>query len=204
MRKNNLLGWGITLAVVLALGGWIWYSYATRPIYTGTAGPALTLGPSTAPLQLEEFSDFQCPACKSAEPLVEDIRQTFGDKLHLTYLNYPLLEVHPFAFQAAQAAECANDQGKFWAYHDLLFTKSPDLTHDQLVQYARDLGLKMDGTDGFSACLDSQARADAVRADMHEGDRRGVNATPTFFLNGQQVGDWSQLKSLLQAKLAGG
>lgn len=187
--------------IVLGIGIWIWQASKNRPTYPDINSPRPTLGQAEAPLKLEEFSDFQCPACKVAEPTVKDVLKTFGDKLYFSYHNFPLLEVHPFAFRAALAAECANDQGKYWEYHDKLFAVQPKFSRDELVGYARDLGL--DATK-FSACLDSQAKGGVVRDDMHEGDRRGVDATPTFFLNGQKVVDWTQLKAVLQAKLLGG
>ncbi|MDZ4229757.1 MAG: thioredoxin domain-containing protein, partial [Candidatus Veblenbacteria bacterium] len=105
---------------------------------------------------------------------------------------------------AALAAECANDQGKFWEYHDQLFDKQPNFSRDELVVYATELGLTIEGESGFAACLDSRAETDVVRADMREGDQRKVSGTPTFFLNGEAVQDWSQLKAIIQAKLIGG
>lgn len=205
MRRSTGITWALVAVAVLAIAGWSWWSYQNRPIYVSTAtAPRPTLGGADAPLKLEVFSDFQCPACKLAEPTVQEVLKTFGDRLYFSYRHYPLLNVHPFALRAALAAECANDQGKFWPYHDKLFATQPAFSRDELVQYARDLGLTIDSTSGFAACLDSRAKNDIVRADMREGDQRGVQATPTFFLNGQPVPDWSQLKSLLQAKLMGG
>lgn len=204
MRRSTGVTWAVVGVVAVAMAGWAWWSYQHRPIYDNITAARPTLGKSDAPLKLEEFSDFQCPACKKADPTVKDVLQTFGDRLYFSYHHYPLLTAHPLALRAALASECANDQGQFWPYHDQLFATQPNFSRDELVQYARDLGLTIDGTSGFAACLDSRAKNDIVRADMREGDQRSVQATPTFFLNGQAVPDWSQLKTLLQAKLMGG
>jgi protein-disulfide isomerase len=150
---------------------------------------------------LEEFSDFQCPACQAAQPVVKEVVDTLGDRIKLQFKHYPLVTIHTQAFRAALAAECANDQGKFWEYHDILFDKQPNFSRDDLLAYAEQLELK---TDSFAACLDARAKTAVVRADVAEGDKRGVNSTPTFFLNGEKVQDWTKLKELVQSKLVGG
>jgi len=166
-------------------------SYAPRP----------TLGSAESRIVVEEFSDFQCPACKSAQSVVDDINSTFGDKIYFKYRHYPLVTIHTQAFRAALAAECANDQGKFWEFHDILFDKQPNFSRADLITYARQIDLIIDGVNGFAACLDSRAKTDIVRADMREGDQRGVKGTPTFFVNGEALQDWSKLKETIQAKL---
>lgn len=205
MRSNKQIwGWLIGAGVVVALLGFL-FSRGPKVEYTGSQeSPRPSQGQAESSLVLEEFSDFQCPACKSAQPTIEDVLNTFGDRIYFKYRHYPLVTIHTQAFRAALAAECANDQGKFWEYHDLLFTNQPNFSADDLVAYAKQLELKIEGEDGFSACLDSRAKTDVVRADMREGDQRGVSGTPTFFLNGELIQDWSQLKNTIQAKLIGG
>ncbi len=199
--RSWLVGGGVVVALVVGLVLW---GNATKPVYTGQVGERPKLGPETATVKVEEFSDFQCPACKAAQPTVDDVLKTFADRISFSYRHYPLISVHPLAFRAALAAECANDQGKFWPYHDVLFQKQPAFSRDELVGYARDLRLSLDGEQGFVACLDSRARNETVRADSREGDSRGVNSTPTFFVNGEKVSNWQDLKQVIQGKLIGG
>lgn len=189
--------------MLIVVGGWWWLSNP-RVTYLGAAATRPIKGSPEAKLVLEEFSDFQCPACKSAQPIVDEVIKTFGERIQFKYRHYPLITIHPQAFRAALAAECANDQGKFWEYHDLLFANQPNFSRDDLLTYARQLQLNIDGDHGFAACLDARAKTEVVRADMREGEKRGVRGTPTFFLNGEAIADWSQLKNIIQAKLIGG
>lgn len=202
MRSRSAKVWAASAVLLaVAIGVWIWRAVANRPTYPVVNSPRPVAGKADAGIVVEEFSDFQCPACKAAQPVVKDMLQTFGDRIAFRYRHYPLLAVHPLAFRAAQAAECANDQGKFWEYHDKLFQVQPALSRGDLLSYAHDLGLN---EASFTACLDSRAKADVVRDDMHEGDGRGVHATPTFFINSVAVPDWSKLKEAIQGKLIGG
>jgi len=196
--------WYIIAAVAVVLAGWWLWAWAHRPTYPEINSPRPVKGSATATIKLEEFSDFQCPACKAAQPLLKEVLATFGDRVSLTFKHFPLVSVHTQAFRAALASECANDQGKFWEYHDALFDNQPNFSRADLITYAQQLQLRIDGDDGFAACLDARAKTKVVRQDMSEGDKRGIDSTPTFFLNGQRLQDWSKLKELIQAKLAGG
>lgn len=195
--RNLLIGLGL---VAVVAGIW-WWQVASRPFYPEITSPRPVKGGTGASVVLEEFSDFQCPACQAAQPLVADLLTTFGERIQLAYKHYPLVTIHPQAFRAALASECANDQGKFWEFHDLLFEKQPNFSSSELKTYAESLGLSRES---FAACLDSRAKTEVVRSDMSEAERRGVNATPTFFVNGERVEDWSQLKEIIQGKLIGG
>ncbi|OGF02748.1 MAG: hypothetical protein A3H14_02845 [Candidatus Doudnabacteria bacterium RIFCSPLOWO2_12_FULL_49_8] len=206
MKPGKKAAWWLGgVAVVIAVIVVVWLAAGPKPTYLGPADAARpAIGPTDAALVLEEFSDFQCPACKSAQPTIKDVVATFGDRVYFKYYHYPLVTIHTQAFRAALASECANDQGKFWQYHDLLFDNQPNFSRDDLVAYARQLELNIDGENGFAACLDARAKTDIVRADMRAGDERGIQGTPTFFLNGEAVADWSKLKDVIQAKLIGG
>ena len=140
-------------------------------------------GSASAPIELIEFSDFQCPFCLRADPTVRQVLQTYGDKIRFVYRHYPLPN-HPNARPAAEAAACAGDQGKFWAYHDRLFTNSSKLTDADLKQHAVELGLD---AAKFNACVDSHATKARVEADMRAGEEAGVNGTPAFFINGRSL-----------------
>ncbi len=200
--KPQQKGWvWFGVVVVLGLGAWWVFSASNVPNYPKVDSPRPTQGSVSARVKVEEFSDFECPACKAAEPTAQDVIKTFGDQILFSYRHFPLVTVHYQAFTAALAAECANDQGKFWEYHDSLFQHQPNLSKSDLKTYAADLKLN---PDSFGACLDSRAKTDVVRADIAEGDKRGGNATPTFFVNGQRVADWSKLKDIIQQALVGG
>lgn len=201
MRRNTKIGLVIGVVVVVGLGLLIWQQQSNIPDYIPPESSRPVAGNPQATIVVEEFSDFQCPACKSAEVVVQDVLASLGDQVAFYYKHFPLTAIHPYAFQAALAAECANDQGKFWEYHNVLFQNQPNFSAGELMSYAG--GLELD-TESFSACLKSRAWQDVVRADMREGDGRKVNSTPSFFVNGEAVADWRQLKSVIQGQLIGG
>lgn len=145
-----------------------------------TEGPSR--GPRNAAVTIVEFSDFQCPYCKQAALSLKGLMQNYGSDVRLVFKQMPL-PIHPDAFKAAQASVCADEQGKFWEYHNTLFSSS-DLSEQALNKYASDLGLK---TDEFKTCLASEASAAVVRRDMQQAARADVQGTPTFFVNGRLV-----------------
>lgn len=196
-NKTNLFF--IIAGVVITIGAiGIWLSMGSAPTYENVNSPRPVKGSSEAKVVVEEFSDFQCPACKSAQDTVKRVINEFGDQIRFEFKHFPLTTIHPQAFRAALASECANDQGKFWEYHDLLFINQPNFSPNELVSYAEGLGLNKDT---FKACLDSRAKNDVVRADMAEASSRQVNATPTFFVNGQVVQNWNQLGDIISAAI---
>ncbi len=200
MNKSKYLWLAIVLVILAGVGIYVWRTQNTS-YYPVINSPRPYLGSAQAKVVIEEFSDFQCPACKAAQPLLKDIINTFGERIKFVYKHYPLVSIHTNAFRAALAAECANDQGNFWLYHDKLFSEQPALSRGNLLNYATDL--KLDAGK-FTACLDSKAKTEVVRQDINEGDKKGINSTPSFLLNGQPVPDWTKLKELIQAKLIGG
>lgn len=169
-------------------------SACTKSSYRSPAWERPFRGAATSSVTLVEFSDFQCPACQAAEAVVEDALAQYGN-VRFEYHHFPLTSIHRLAFKAAVASECAADQGKFWEYHDRLFREQPNFSQKDLVAYAQDLGLD---TDSFTACLGSGDPAQRVKDDAAEAARLRLQGTPTFFINGQQVGDWSQLGVLLR------
>jgi len=144
-------------------------------------GPAR--GPPSAPVTLVEFSDFQCPFCGKAHDTVEQVMQTYAGKVKLVFRHYPL-DFHKNAEKAAEASMCANEQGKFWEYHDVLFKNQQTLEVPQLKDHAKDVGLD---AASFSACLDSGKYKKAVDEDMAAGQKVGVTGTPAFFINGVMI-----------------
>ena len=141
---------------------------------------AHSVGPNDAKVTIVEFSDFECPACKVVEPVVQSVLQEYKDKIRYVYRYYPL-PAHEFGMIAAQAAQAASLQGKFWEMHKTLFDKSPELSKDKLISYAMDLGLD---AAKFAADLDSDSLKSAITKDQDDGNAVGVDATPTFFING--------------------
>jgi thiol-disulfide isomerase/thioredoxin len=138
-------------------------------------------GGENAAVTVVEFSDFQCPYCRAAEPTVKAIRAKYGDKVKFVYMDFPL-GMHAHALDAANAAQCAGDQGKFWQYHDALFADQTKLDQPDLKATAAKLGLD---TKKFDACFDSQSKVPGIRQEQAEGGAAGVSATPTFFVNGR-------------------
>ena len=141
------------------------------------------MGPADAPIELVEFSDFQCPFCQRANPTVEQVLKTYGDKIHFVYRHYPLPN-HPNARPSAEAAACADEQGKFWPFHDRLFANGSKLTDDDLKAHAAAIGLD---TGKFNACFDTHKFKEAVEHDIAEATEAGVTGTPAFFINGRSL-----------------
>jgi protein-disulfide isomerase len=138
-------------------------------------------GPKDAPITIVEFSDFQCPYCARVLPAVKKLQETYGDKLRVVFRHYPL-PIHPNAPKAAEAAACAQDQGKFWEMHDKLFGNQQKLQVADLKASAAELGLD---AQTFAECLDSAKHEALWHADQEQGNAYGVSGTPAFFINGR-------------------
>ena len=160
------------------------------------------LGDKDAKVVIVEFSDFQCPACKAAHPIVKRITSEYGKKILFVYRHFPLIAAHQFALKAAEAAEAAGEQGKFWEYHDILFENQENLKTEDLKRYAQDLELDIRK---FEEALNSGKFKDKVTSDMDDGENLGVSSTPTFFINEQMhkgVLPYDQFKELIEKELA--
>jgi protein-disulfide isomerase len=143
-------------------------------------------GSKDAPVTIIEFSDFQCPYCaKFYTQTLPQIRENYIDtgKVKFVYRDYPLSS-HQYAKKAAEAAECAHEQGKFWEFHDMIYENQIDLNYEKLKQYAIDLGLN---TNEFNICLDSGRMSQEVMKDFQDGSNYGVTGTPSFFINGTKL-----------------
>jgi protein-disulfide isomerase len=141
-------------------------------------------GPATAPITIIEFSDFQCPFCQRVMPTLKRVRETYGDRVRIVWKDFPLTQIHPQAFKAAEAGNCAREQGKFWEYHDRLFANQQALQPEFLKKYAADAGLD---ASKFNACLDTAKYSDHVQEQMGVGTGLGVGSTPSIFINGRLV-----------------
>ncbi len=151
---------------------------------TGTSAKA-PKGPASAAVTLTEYADLQCPACKAAhEILTKPILAQYSGKIRFEYKHFPLRSIHVYAYEAAQASECAADQGKFWEFVDLNYAKQDALSSNALRDWAAEL--KLD-TALFDRCVKSGIKGDAVLAEYAQGEKLGVNSTPTYFVNGVRV-----------------
>ncbi len=179
----------VGLVTVILFGGAIWYSSsATEKNNEGVVATELVKGNPDATVTLVEYSDFQCPACASFQPVMEEIMNQYGDRLRFEYKHYPL-PIHPYAQQAAIAAEAAGQQGKFFEYHDALFKNQQEWSTavapgSLFVKYADELGLDVET---FRRHQKSSILRDEVRADLSEARELGLTSTPTFFLNGEKM-----------------
>ncbi len=147
-------------------------------------------GNPDATLTLVEYGDYQCPHCGRAYPIVKAVQKHFGRKLRFVFRNFPLNQAHPNAEAAAEAAEAAGAQGRFWEMHDMLFENQAALSVDDLVVYATNVGLDVKK---FAAELEGRKFLPRVKEDFSSGARSGVNGTPTFFINGARFdGAWDE------------
>jgi protein-disulfide isomerase len=157
-------------------------------------------GDKNAKVTLIEFSDFQCPYCGRIEPTIEKVLKDYSGKVRLVYRHFPL-SFHENAQKAAEASECAGDQGKFWEMHDKLYANQTALTLTDLKGYAKELGLN---TSNFDSCLDSSKYASKVAAQEAEGQASGVDGTPATFVNGTLISGavpYEQFKAAIDAAL---
>jgi len=145
------------------------------------------------------FTDFECPSCARQHPVLDRIVSEFGDRVRLVVRDFPLSQ-HANARKAAEAAEAAREQGKYWEYATVLFRNQSALSSDKLRQYASELGLDRAR---FDASLDSGKFAEKVQRDIVDGRKLGINGTPTLYINGKRVADnsYETLKSAIESAL---
>jgi hypothetical protein len=143
-----------------------------------------SLGASDAPVTIVEFADFGCPYSREASLVMRALAREHPDTVRYIYRDFPITEIHPLAMAAAQAGECAQEQGAFWAYHDKLYQNQNDLSVERLGQFAREVGMN---ESRFVNCLNSGRFEAEVQQDYEDGLQAGVRGTPTFFINGHRV-----------------
>jgi protein-disulfide isomerase len=147
-------------------------------------------GNPTAPIELVEYGDYQCPHCGHAYPIIKNIQKKMGSKLKFVYRNFPLAEIHPDAINAAMASEAAGLQKKFWEMHDHIFEHQNRLNESSLIKYAEQLDLDIEQ---FNIDRKSEALIQKVESDFESGVRSGVNGTPSFFINGEKYNEsWEE------------
>lgn len=193
MKNLPLLVGTLLGTLILVVGLAFVFSQPEKPV---TVDMALAVGqnrpakgPENAKVTIVEFSDFQCPACYSAQPLVKQIVEKYPNDVRFIYRHYPLVTIHKNAQLAAQAAEATRDENKFWEMHDLLFAEQPNWAELSEADFRKKLDeyaekLTIDKTK-FQTKMESKEVKDVVAADVSDGNRTGVDGTPTFYVNGQ-------------------
>ena len=141
-------------------------------------------GSEKAKVTIVKFEDFQCPFCKTVQPTFKDLLKKYDGKVRVVHKDLPLETIHPQAFQAAEAARCAGEQGKFWEYHDKLYADTPKLGPEELKSAAKDVGLNVPS---FDQCFTSRKYRSAVQKDLNDGAQLGLTGTPAFFINGREI-----------------
>ncbi len=162
-------------------------------------GPAK--GPGNAPVTIVEFSDFQCPYCQRVVPTINEIHQRYPDQVRIVFSHLPLDSIHARARPAAEASACADEQGKFWEYHDLMFENNRALGDEDLERYAAEVGLEMDG---YRQCVSDRRYQELVQTDAEAAAENGISGTPGFFVNGIKISGakpLSEFVTLIDAEL---
>lgn len=173
-----------------------------RPRVEVAYDPARVRGNAKAPVTIVEFSDFQCPFCLQAQSILSSLLAKYEGRVKLAFLDFPMRSLHPQAEIAAEAARCAEKQGKFWQYHDALFADQTKLDEAGLLQSAKSLGLD---ENTFQTCLKAGTFRAQIEQDMQEGTKYGVAGTPAFFIDGIPVNGaqpQAEFEKIIDAELA--
>ena len=203
-KKLNLKRIGIVaIAALLIFGIATFVLLSPKPTYVIQGERTNFFGPEDAKVTIIEFSDFECPFCGKVAPTVKQLKEEYSDRVRFVYKHFPLPS-HSTAPKAAEAAECAGDQGKFWEMHDKMFANQKTLFPNSLKSYAKEIGLN---ETAFSNCLDSGVMASRIQSDQQEGNSFGVRATPTFFINNRKIEGaqpLSEFERIIESELAKG
>ena len=159
-----------------------------------------TAGSHDAPVTLVEYGDYQCPYCGAVHPVIQRLQKALGKKLRFIFRNFPLMQAHPYALMAAETAEAAALQGKFWEMHDFIFENQESLAPEALPAWANELGLDMKK---FATAIKERSVVKRIEEDRQSGIESGVNGTPTFFINGtiyEGDDDYESLRAALMAE----
>ena len=157
------------------------------------------MGPPDAPITLVEYGDYECPDCFNAVPVVQNVQAELGDRLRFVFRHFPRSSIHPHASVAAEAAEAAADQGKFWEMHLALFANQKKLADLDFAHLALTLGLEIYK---FQSSRDSDRHRRRIAADYAGGEKSGVDRTPTFFINGHRYRGAVEASAIVAAALA--
>jgi len=183
-KRKKIKNWSIFGVIILIILALIIVKVVNNANYIDPGTPKPILGNPDAKVILIEFGDLQCPACSLSHPEVKQIIKDYSDKIKYEFHHFPLVNIHKYAYKASQAAECANDQGKFYEYIDIAYSNQKSLSTNSLKKYA--LSLNLD-TISFNNCLDSGAKKDEINRDLNEALSLRLKGTPTFLVNGKEV-----------------
>jgi protein-disulfide isomerase len=153
-------------------------------------------GPKNAPITIVEYGDYECPSCLNAVPIIEEVRKSLGDRMRFVFRHFPQSSIHPHASAAAEAAEAAAEQGKFWEMHASLFKHQQELASLDLSHLALNLGLEIYK---FETERTQERHQRRIRSDFEGGLRSGVNKTPTLFINGCRYDGVVEAGAILEA-----
>jgi protein-disulfide isomerase len=184
-RRRRWLAAGAGLLTLLALATFIfWPRPKAEPVSQARLEDDPSIGPASAPVTIVEYADFNCPSCRSwyNSGILQQILDEYGDKVRFVWRDFPVIT--PQSPKAAEAAQCAYDQGKFWEFHDLLYANAPTVNVSTLKNYAADIGLD---TTRFNQCLDSGMHRETVRRDWRDAEAHGFMGTPSFLINNQPL-----------------
>lgn len=153
-------------------------------------------GNDNAPVTLVEYGDYECPHCGHAHPIIKKVQRHYGDRLRFVFRNFPLAQIHPMAEPAAEAAEFADANGKFWQMHDAIYENQDELSLPLLGELAEELGLS---DSDLATSVNEHEFLPKIKADFMAGVRSGVNGTPTFFINGVRHDGSFEFEYLVEA-----
>lgn len=205
-KKEKKLWWNkhrtkIYLSVTILFIALI-YSYAniTKPYYEEPNLKRPFFGKEDSNIVIKEYMDLECPACRAAHPTLKKIKTEYEDIIRFEAKHFPLYQIHPNAIKAAQTAECAHDQGKYFEMIDLIFQYQENIGVKSLKNYATFLELDQES---FNNCLDSNIKIKYVEQDMQEGLNKGVRSTPTIYINGKKLERWDyeSLKNEIESRM---
>jgi protein-disulfide isomerase len=204
-RRRQWFGAGATAAVlaVVVVGYLLWPRASVHPLSAVRLALDPSLGPATAPVTLIEYGDFGCPSCQAwyRSQTLEQLLAKYSNKIHFIWRDFPIITAD--SPKAAEAGQCAFDQGKFWPFHTIVYDNAPAISVDDLKSYATRVGLDMKT---FDQCLDSGQDAAKVNQSLHDAYNHGFRGTPSFLLNGQPLAgppSFEYLVSLIDPILAG-
>ena len=184
--------WILGLVLIAAIAGAVFFYQKTHRINSGAAmnlaGQLKVKGPENAKITIVEYSDFQCPACQMAEPIMAQFFKDYPQNIRFIFRHFPL-KMHLWSGVAHQAAECANQKGKFWEFHDKLFQTQKEWSGtsnptEKFLEFAKQLDLNLDQ---FAGCLSDQRVTDIIQEERLRGEQLKLQSTPTFFVNGERV-----------------
>ena len=195
MEKNTLtiiIIFGIITSLLVIM---LYFGIDRESVFEVEKGINSARGNPASLITIIEFGDFKCPACKAAHPVINEILNVYNTSLY--YRNFPLPMHGEISFLSSEAAECANEQDKFWQYHDILFENQDNLNKENLKSYAKEIGLD---EEQFNNCLDSEKYKQEVEKDINDAKDLGVKGTPTFFINGRKVlgADKEKIKQIIE------